>query len=83
MPYRGGVEDTEWPPVKMVVMKPCNILGFNNVKSDVEIPKESLAATGLSESEVRTLLADVSDELAKRSRCCWKWAFLGPIMLII
>lgn len=76
-------ERDPWPPVDMVTMKPCVCNGFNNLKADSKIPYESLAATGLSEAEVRSVMREVSDELASRSRCCWKWGFLGPIMLII
>jgi len=70
------------PPVQMVVMKPCVCLGFNNLDVEANIPKETITKSGLSEEEIRAVMRDVS-ELLKRKSCCWKWGWLGPIMLVI
>eukprot|EP00420_Gonyaulax_spinifera_P032742 CAMPEP_0197879014 /NCGR_PEP_ID=MMETSP1439-20131203/7236_1 /TAXON_ID=66791 /ORGANISM="Gonyaulax spinifera, Strain CCMP409" /LENGTH=185 /DNA_ID=CAMNT_0043498489 /DNA_START=111 /DNA_END=668 /DNA_ORIENTATION=- len=71
------------PPVDMVVMKPCVCCGFNSLDADSEIPQASLAASGLSEEEVRDAMKEVSDVLKRRTCCCWRWGFCGPIMCFI
>ena len=71
------------PPVQMVVMKPCVCLGFNNLDVDANIPKETITKSGLSEEDIRAVMRDVSELLERKSSCCWKWGWLGPIMLVI
>ena len=73
----------EFPPVDMVVMKPCVCLGFNNLDDEAEIPMETITMSGLTEEEIRTVMRDVSEVLERKSSCCWKWGWLGPIMLVI
>ena len=82
-PFTGTVLDEEWPPVDMVNMKPWVCCGFNNIQSDCDIPNETLAAIMLTEAELRSVMVEVSEALARRTRCCWKLGYLGPIMLVI
>mmetsp|Transcript_8445 Transcript_8445/g.15904 ORF Transcript_8445/g.15904 Transcript_8445/m.15904 type:complete len:187 (-) Transcript_8445:211-771(-) len=80
-PYTQGVE--QWPPVDMVVMKPCVCGDFNVLHADSQIPHESLSATRLTEEEVRDVMTEVSESLNRSTRCCWGWGWCCCFMFLI
>ena len=76
-----------WPPVDMVVMKPF-VCGGNSSfdlhsQQSGEIPAETLQMSGLSEQDVRGIIADVSEVITRRASCCWKFGWTGPLFPVI
>ena len=76
-----------WPPVDMVVMKPVVCCGNSNFdlhsQQSGEIPAETLQMSGLSEQDVRGIIADVSEVITRRAACCWKFGWTGPLFPVI
>mmetsp|Transcript_105194 Transcript_105194/g.280015 ORF Transcript_105194/g.280015 Transcript_105194/m.280015 type:complete len:178 (-) Transcript_105194:210-743(-) len=81
-PFPGSLPD-EFPPVQTVTMKPCVCGGFNELNDESDIPREALAASGLSEAEVRAVMEEVSACLHRRTRCCWGWGYCCCLMPVI
>ncbi len=81
--YPGYPMSTEDSGFSYVTLKPCVCCGMNEFRSDSVIPAQTVAASGLTEEDIRSVMREVSAALARRTSCCWKWGWLGPIMLII
>jgi hypothetical protein len=77
----------DWPPVDMVVMKPvvcCDVSRFDlHSQQAGEISAETLQTSGLSEQDVRGIIADVSEAITRRASCCWKLGWTGPLFPVI
>ena len=71
----------------MIVMKPvvcCDVSGFDlHSQHAGEISTETLQTSGLSEQDVRGVIADVSEAITRRASCCWKLGWTGPLFPVI
>ncbi len=86
----------QWPPADKVIYQPCysrnckcclccgpGCYNTSFLDPNMEIPPEAVASTGLTESEIRSLVSDVGNELKGRTCCCWRLGWLGPALPVL